>query len=105
MYSGCVVCAWSMWCLNCLLLFWASVDSFDKSQIHVDLTKAYKNVRVASNVQTVVEVKVLPETPDKLAPQRPQPAQKPRIDVGKTSAKALAVKQRSSGAGTSGDCS
>ena len=87
---------------------WASVDFYDKSQIYVDLTKAYKNVRVASNVETGVEVSVSPETPDKVAPQRRQPAQRPRIDVGKTSkavaAKALAVKLRSLGPGTSGDC-
>ena len=88
---------------------WASVDFYDKSQIYADLTKAYKNVRVASNVETGVEVSVSPETPDELASQRRQPAQKPRIDVGKTSkaaaAKALAVKLRSSSPGTSGDCS
>ena len=87
---------------------WASVDFYDKSQIYADLTKAYKNVRVASNVETGVEVSVSPETPDKLAPQRRQLAQRPRIDVGKTSkavaAKALAVKLRSSRPGTSGDC-
>ena len=63
---------------------WASVDFYDKSQIYADLTKAYKNVRVASNVETGVEVSVSPETPDKLAPQQRQPAQRPRIDVGKT---------------------
>ena len=87
---------------------WASVDFYDKSQIYADLTKAYKNVRVASNVETGVEVSVSPETPDKLASQRRQPSQRPRIDVGKTSkavaAKALAVKLRSSRPGTSGDC-
>ena len=87
---------------------WASVDFHDKSQICADLTKAYKNVRVASNVETGVEVNVSPETPDKLAPQRRQPVQRPRIDVGKTSkaavAKALAVKLRSSRPGTSSDC-
>ena len=48
------------------------------------------------------------ETPYKLAPQGRQPAQKHRIDVGKTSktaaAKALAVKLRSSRPGTSGGC-
>ena len=85
---------------------WASVDFHGKSQIY--LTKAYKNVRVASNVETGVEFNVSPETPDKLALQRCQPAQRPRIDVGKTSkataAKALAAKLRSSRAGTSGDC-
>ena len=38
---------------------WASVDFYDKSQIFADLTKAYNNVRVASNVETGVEVSVL----------------------------------------------
>ena len=79
----------------------------DKSQIYDDLAKAYKDVRLASNVETGVEVSVSPETPDKLAPQRRQPAQNPRIDVGKTpkaaAAKVLAVKLRSSRPGTSGD--
>ena len=87
---------------------WASADFNGQSQIYADVTKAYKNVRVASNVETGVEVNVSPETPDKLAPQRCQPAQRPRIDVGKTSkataAKDLAVKLRSSRPGTSGDC-
>ena len=50
-----------------------------------------------------------PETPDKLAPHRRQPAQKPRIDMGKTSkaaaAKVLVVKLRSSRPGGNGDCS
>ena len=84
------------------------MDFHGQTQIYADLTKAYKNVKVASNVETGVEFNVSPETPDKLAPQRCQPAQRPRIDVGKTSkasaAKALAVKLRSSRPGTSGDC-
>ena len=63
----------------------------DKPQIYADLTKAYKNVRLAWNVETGVEVSVSPEFPDKLAPQRRQPAQEPPIDVGKTS-KAAAEK-------------
>ena len=87
---------------------WAGVDFHDQSQIYADLTKAYKNVRVASNVEKGVDVNMSPETPDKLAPQRCQPAQRPRIDVGKTSkataAKALAVKLRSSRPGTSANC-
>ena len=87
---------------------WASVVFHGQSQIYADLTKAYKNVRVSSNVETGVEVNVSPETPDKLAPQRCQLAQTSRIDVGKTSkataATALAVKVRSSRPGTSGDC-
>ena len=88
---------------------WASVDFHGKSEIYGALTKAYKNVRIASNVETGVEVDVSPETADRLAPQRCQPAQRPRIDVGKTSkagaAKALAIKLRSSRPGTDGDCS
>ena len=66
-------------------------------------------MRLASNVETSVEVSVLQETPAKIAPQRHQLAQKPRHDVGKTSkdaaGKALAVKHRPSCAGASGDCS
>ena len=37
---------------------WASVDFHDKSQIYADLTKAYENVRLASNVETGAEVTV-----------------------------------------------
>ena len=88
---------------------WASVDFHDETQIYADLTKAYMNVRLASNVDTGVEVSVSPETPDKLAPQRGQPAQKPGIDVDKNSkaaaAKSLVIKLRSSCSGGSGDCS
>ena len=69
---------------------WASVDFLDKSQIYADLTKSYKDVGLASNVETGVEVSVSPETPDKCAPQRRQFAQKPRIDVGKTTKTAAA---------------
>ena len=53
---------------------WASVDFHSMSQIYAHLTKVYKKVRVASNVETGVEVNVSPETPDRLAPQRCQPA-------------------------------
>jgi len=88
---------------------WASVDFHGKFQIYADLTKAYKIVRLASIVETGVEVSVSHETLDKLAPQQLQPAQKPQIDVGKTSKaaapKALAVKLRSSHPGGSGCCS
>ena len=88
---------------------WASVDFHGKSQIYADLTKAYKNVRVASNAETGVEVNVSPDTPDKLASQRFQPAQRPRMDVGKTSkataAKVLPAKLRFSRPGGSDDCS
>ena len=88
---------------------WASVDFHKKSEIYADLTNAYKNVRIASNVETGVEVSVSPETPDKLAPERLQLAQKSRIDVGKTSkaasAQDLVGQLRSSRPSGSGDCS
>ena len=88
---------------------WPSLDFHDNSKINVDLTKAYKNERLASNVQTIVEVSVSPKNPNELAPQRRQPAQRPRIDVSKTSraaaVEALAVKLHSSCPGASGDCS
>ena len=88
---------------------WASVDFHNKSEMYADLTNAYKNVRLASNVETGVEISVSPETPDKLAPERRQLAQKSRIDVGKTSkaaaAKDLVGQLRSSRPSGSGDCS
>ena len=45
------------------------MDSHDKSKTYADLTKAYKNLRLGSNVQTSVEVSVSPETPVKLNPK------------------------------------
>ena len=85
------------------------MDFHNKSQIYAGLSKSYKNVRLALSVEMGAGFSMSPETPDKLPPQRPQAAQKPRIDVGKTSkaaaAKALAVKLRSSCLGGSGDCS
>ena len=53
---------------------WPKVIFYDKSKLYADLTKAYKNVRLASNVETSVEVSVLPETLDTLAHQGRQPA-------------------------------
>ena len=88
---------------------WTSVDFHGKSQIYADLTTAYKNVRIASKIETGVEISVSPEIPDRLAPQCRQLAQKPRIDVGKASkaaaAKTLDGKLRSSRPGGTGDCS
>ena len=60
-------------------------------------------------METGAEFNVTPKTPYTLAPQPHQPAQKTRIDVGKTSkaaaAIALALKLRSFRASGSGDCS
>ena len=88
---------------------WPGVDFEDKSEIYADMTKAYKTMRIAFIFETIVEVGVSPEAPDKFAPQRRQPAKNARIDVGKTletaAAKVLSVKFRSSRTDGSGDCS
>ena len=88
---------------------WASVDFHGRVKIHADLTKAYKDVKIAANVETDADVTLSSGSPEKLLPQWKRPAQGPRIDLSKTS-KAVAAetcisKLRSSGAGTSGDCS
>ena len=88
---------------------WAGVHFHGRSKIHADLTKAYKDVRVATSVGMGADVTLSSESPDKLLPQRKRPVQRPRIDLKKTSkaaaAKSCVSKLHSSGAGTSGDCS
>ena len=44
------------------------MDFHDSSQIDVDLTKAYKNERLASNVETSVGISVSPELLKNLLP-------------------------------------
>ena len=88
---------------------WARVDFHGRSKIHADLTKAYKDVKVATNVGTGADVTLSSGSPEKLLPEKKHPAQRPRIDLSKTS-KVVAEKNcvskfRSSGAGTSGHCS
>ena len=63
---------------------WPCADSYDKPKIYADLTKAYKKVRLALNVETSVQVSLLPEPPERLAPQKYQPARKPWIYVCET---------------------
>ena len=88
---------------------WASVDFHGRAKIHADLTKTYKDVRIAVNVETDADVILTSGSPEKLLPQRKRPAQGPRIDLSKTSkavaAKTCVSKLRSSGGRTSGDCS
>ena len=88
---------------------WASLDFHGRSKIHADLTKAFKDVRVATNVGTDADVTLYSGSPEKPLPQKKRPAQRRRIDISKTSravaAKTCVSKIRSSGAGTSGDCS
>ena len=88
---------------------WASVDFHGHGKIHADLTKAYKDVRIAANVEPDADVTFSSGSPEKLLPQRKRPAQGPRIDLNKTSkavaAKTCVSKLRSSRPGGSGDCS
>ena len=62
--------------------------------------KAYKNVRLVASVGTETEVFASPESPEKLLPQRKQPAQRTRFNLSTTSkaasAKAWAAKLGSS---------
>ena len=49
---------------------WASVDVHGRVKIHADLTKAYKDVRSAANVETDAEGTLSSGSPEKLLPQR-----------------------------------
>ena len=88
---------------------WASVDFHGRAKIHADLTKAYKDVRIAANVEEDADMTLSSGSLEKLLPQRKRPAQRPRIDLSKTvkavTAKTCVSKLRSFGAGTTGDCS
>ena len=85
---------------------WASVRFHCRSKIHADLSKAYKDVRVATDVGSDADVTLSSGNPEKLLPQKKRPAQRPRFDLRKTSkavaAKTCVSKLRSSDAGTSG---
>ena len=87
----------------------ASVDFHGRVQVHADLTEADKDVRIAANVELQANMTLSSGSPEKLLPQRKVPAQRPRIDLSRTSkavAKKICVsKLRSSVAGTnSGAC-
>ena len=88
---------------------WASVDFHGRGKIHADLTKAYKVVRIAANVESDADVMLSSGSPEKLLPQKKRPAQGPRIDLSKTvkaaAAKSCVSELRSSRPGGSGDCS
>ena len=68
-----------------------SVDFHGRVKIHAEVTKAYKDVRIAANVETDADVTLSSGSPEKLLPQKKRPAQRPRIDLSKTS-KAVAAK-------------
>ena len=82
------------------------VGCYGRAKIHADLTKAFKDVRIAANVKADADVTFCTGSPEKILLQRKHPAQRPRIDLGKrfkaVAARALAVKLRFR---ASGDCS
>ena len=86
-----------------------SLDFHSPAKFIADLTRVYKKVTQAANVETGTEGSEYPENPEKLFPHRSHTAQRPRIDLGKTSkavaAKILAAKLRSSRPGATGDSS
>ena len=88
---------------------WASVDFHGRGKIHADLTKAYRDVRIAANVEPDADVTLSSGSPEKLLPQRKRPAQGPRIDLSKTvkasAAKSCISELRSARLGGGGDCS
>ena len=88
---------------------WLSMVLCDRSKIHADLTRTYKNVRLGVNGETRTEGTGSPERPVKLLSQRKHPTSRPRIDFGKTSravaAKTFAAKLRFSRPGARGDSS
>ena len=77
---------------------WDCVDFHRRAGIVEGLLKAYKAVRVASDVDTI-SMSTLLQSPGKMAMQRRTPVQAPKIDLGKTSragtASALVGKLRS----------
>ena len=88
---------------------WLSVAFHDRAENHTNLTEAWKNKRFAASVETETKVNLPCESPDELLLQQEQPAQNPRIDLGKTSkalsAKSLTAKLCSCRPVTCGDCS
>ena len=82
---------------------WDSVDFHGRAGIVEGLSKTYKAVRVASDVDTSSISTVL-QSPGKLAMQRRTSVQAPKKDLGKTSragtASALVSKLRSSKKGS-----
>ena len=77
---------------------WDRIDFHGRAGIVEGLSKSYKAVRIASDVDTSSMSTVL-QSPGKLAVQRRTPVQAPEIDLGKTSragtASALVSKLRS----------
>ena len=62
---------------------WASVDFLGRVKFHAVLTKAYKDVRIAANVETDAEVTLSSGSPENFLPQRKVPTERPVFDLSK----------------------
>ena len=63
---------------------WESIDVHGKEKIGAQLEKSYKAGKVASDVESSSSLSEPAFVSDKLPEQRRHPAQRPRIDIGKT---------------------
>ena len=63
---------------------WESVGAHGYEETQVDLEKSYEAVRVASDVEFSSPLSEPVFLSEKLPEQRRRPAQRPRIDIGKT---------------------
>ena len=63
---------------------WESVDAHGKENIRPELETSYKALRVASDVESSSSLSEPVFVSEKLSEQRRRPAQRPRIDIGKT---------------------
>ena len=63
---------------------WESVDAHRYEIIRAELQKSYKAVRVASDVVSSSSLSEPVFVSERLPEQRCRPAQRPRIDIGKT---------------------
>ena len=70
--------------LQCDYNPWESVNVHGYVKIRAELEKSYKAVRVASDVESSSSWSEPVFVSEKLTEQRHRPAQRPRIDIGKT---------------------
>ena len=70
--------------LQCDYSPWESVEAHGYEKIRAELEKSYKSVRVASDVESSSSMSEPVIVSERLPEQGRRPAQRPRIDIGKT---------------------
>ena len=63
---------------------WESIDVHGKEKIGAQLEKSYKAGKVASDIESSSSLGEPAFVSEKLSKERRRPAQRPRIDIGKT---------------------